>query len=125
MSPGSIRCTRSPKIYAVHRPVACVEGWPQITYKIQRCRRLSALVARQIESSDTCFGTSSSRHALSIFRVGNVEILRTLFNDSRAIRSKMHTAALFPKRGLSRTNEFGPMKTVSKTHCNHFQSGLK
>lgn len=35
------------------------------------------------------------RHALSIFHVGNVETSRAPFNDSRAILSKMHTAAPF------------------------------
>lgn len=85
---------------------ACVEGQPQIAYKIQRRSSLarslagslflpssplqppsfglSPLVARQIESSGTCFGTRAPRHALSIFHVGG---RRTIANCAQRFTS--------------------------------------
>lgn len=105
--------TRSPKIYAVHRPAVrrgaaavCRGGGRKLRTKFNDAA-VSPLVARQIESSGTCFGSSGARDTLSrSSTLGNVEISRALFNDSRAIRSKMHTpAAPFSEtRGLSRTN---------------------
>jgi len=113
----SIRYTRSSKDLCRASTDSMCRGVTANYVQNLAAARLSAR-CKADESSGACFETCSLRHALSIFHVENVEISRTLFNDSRAIQSKMHMTALFRSTVQEQTG-FGLIKTTSKTYCNH------